>query len=125
MPKTPRPTAARRTSRGWLVCVDNADYPESLDLHKLYRVLPDARAAADGFVRIVDESGEDYLYPEEYFAPVAVTPSTDRKLKDHIKDHIIAALAGRPEGMGVREIARVVKRTTRRKTVGRQIRSDP
>ncbi|HAF21700.1 MAG TPA: hypothetical protein DCK93_02125, partial [Blastocatellia bacterium] len=39
------------------------DYPASLELHKIYRVLPDEDAATDGDIRVVDESGEDYLYP--------------------------------------------------------------
>lgn len=49
------------------VCVNNAEYPASLELHKIYRVLPDTQAELDGDLRIVDESGEDYLYPAEYF----------------------------------------------------------
>ena len=54
----------------FVVCVDNAGYPASLELHKLYRVLPDPSAAEDGDVRVIDESGEDYLYPAEYFVEV-------------------------------------------------------
>lgn len=49
------------------VCVNNSEYPASLELHKIYRVLPDEDAAADGDIRVIDESGEDYLYPSEYF----------------------------------------------------------
>ncbi len=49
------------------VCVDNSEYPASLELHKIYRVLPDEDAAADGDLRVVDESGEDYLYAADYF----------------------------------------------------------
>lgn len=52
------------------VCVNNADYPASLELHKIYRVLPDAKAGADGDVRVIDESGEDYLYPASYFVAI-------------------------------------------------------
>ncbi|MCA1633140.1 MAG: hypothetical protein LC802_05320 [Acidobacteria bacterium] len=52
------------------VCVNNSDYPASLELHKIYRVLPDAEAATDGDLRVVDESGEDYLYPADYFVMV-------------------------------------------------------
>jgi hypothetical protein len=44
------------------VCVDNTDYTASLELHKIYRVLPDRRVEADGDLRVIDESGEDYLY---------------------------------------------------------------
>ena len=49
------------------VCVKNADYPASLELYKIYRLLPDDEAAMDGDVRVIDESGEDYLYPADYF----------------------------------------------------------
>ena len=52
------------------VCVDNSEYPASLELHKIYRVLPDEDAVADGDLRVVDESGEDYLYPADYFVIV-------------------------------------------------------
>lgn len=49
------------------IFVKNSGYSVSLELRKLYPVIPDPSAAAHGQVRIVDESGEDYLYPEEYF----------------------------------------------------------
>jgi len=49
------------------VYIDNSDYPASLELHKFYRVLPDEDAAADDDLRIVDESGEDYLYSAKRF----------------------------------------------------------
>ncbi len=49
------------------VCIDNSEYPVSLELHKIYQVLPDDDAALDGDIRVIDESGEDYLYPADYF----------------------------------------------------------
>lgn len=49
------------------ICIENTGYPASLELFKVYRVLPDEEAAADGDVRVIDESGEDYLYPTEWF----------------------------------------------------------
>jgi len=49
------------------VCIGNEDYEASLELHKIYRVIPDEDAAADGDVRVIDESGEDYLYPADWF----------------------------------------------------------
>lgn len=58
----------RRAAARFVVCIENAGYPASLELHKIYRAVPDADAAHDGDVRIVDESGEDYLYPSEWFA---------------------------------------------------------
>ena len=54
------------------ICVENSEYPASLELHKLYRVVPDEDAGRDGDVRIIDESGEDYLYPAEYFVVIKV-----------------------------------------------------
>ena len=58
----------RRPAPRFVVCINNTGYPASLELHKIYRVLADATAARDGDVRIVDESGEDYLYPADWFA---------------------------------------------------------
>ncbi|NES06933.1 MAG: hypothetical protein F6K22_31440 [Okeania sp. SIO2F4] len=49
------------------VCINNKDYPASLELHKIYVVLTDEDARKDGDLRIVDESREDYLYPADYF----------------------------------------------------------
>jgi hypothetical protein len=50
----------------YVLCVRNDDC-EDLEVRKIYKVLPDERASQDGCLRIVDESGEDYLYPESYF----------------------------------------------------------
>jgi hypothetical protein len=63
------------------ICINNSEYPASLELHKVYRVLPDKEAERDGDVRIIDESGEDYLFPADYFELVALTPHTVRALK--------------------------------------------
>ncbi len=60
----------RRSAQRFVVCVENSEYPASLELHKIYRVLPDDDAAKDGDLRIVDESGEDYLYPAGWFVPI-------------------------------------------------------
>ena len=57
-------------SRQYVVCIDNSDYLVSLDLHKIYEVLPDERAAEDDCLRVIDESGEDYLYSSTRFVPV-------------------------------------------------------
>jgi hypothetical protein len=62
------------------ICVENAEYSASLEVHKIYRVLPDDDAAEDGDVRIIDESGEDYLYPAEYFVVIEVSRQTARTL---------------------------------------------
>ena len=59
--------AAAKTS---VVCLDNQGYEVSLECRKLYQVLADRQAAKHRQVRVVDESGEDYLYPESLFASI-------------------------------------------------------
>jgi len=66
----------------YVVCLDNREYAASLELHKIYRVLPDPDAEADGDIRIVDESGEGYLYPACRFSPIAV-PAAVRESLSH------------------------------------------
>jgi len=61
-------------------CIDNADYQASLIPGKVYRILPDPVAAKDDLVRIVDESGEDYLYDKGYFLFVDFPPSVTKKI---------------------------------------------
>jgi hypothetical protein len=58
--------------RQYAVCISNVGYEASLEVNKLYAVIPDERAAADGLVRVIDEDGEDYLYPEAWFVAVEV-----------------------------------------------------
>ena len=53
----------------FVVCVNNKDYAASLDLRKPYQVVADDTAAKLHQIRVIDESGEDYLYPAEYFVP--------------------------------------------------------
>ena len=62
-----------------VVCVDNDGYAVSLEKRKIYVALRDTAAEKHGMLRIVDESGEDYLYPKTLFAPVDV-PSTTESL---------------------------------------------
>jgi hypothetical protein len=56
-----------RPAPRFAVCIDNTRYPASLERRKLYQVLPDAEAEAHDQLRVVDESGEDYLYPAGFF----------------------------------------------------------
>ena len=60
----------------FVLCVTAGDYPVSLEARKVYRTLPDAMAESRGMVRVVDESGEDYLYPHDLFVPVELTAPT-------------------------------------------------
>ncbi|HEX5134172.1 MAG TPA: hypothetical protein VFW81_02170 [Thermoanaerobaculia bacterium] len=59
-------------STEFVLCVKDGRYPESLEVRKVYRVLPDTDALSHGLIRVVDESGEDYLYPEDLFVPIEV-----------------------------------------------------
>ena len=54
----------------FLICIRNDGYAASLEPRKIYRALIDDSASARRFVRVIDESGEDYLYPEDYFVPI-------------------------------------------------------
>ena len=65
-------TKSGKTKSEFVVCVDNSDYAASLELHKIYRSIPDPKAEADGDIRILDESGEDYLYSQDRFVPIEV-----------------------------------------------------
>ena len=62
------------------VCVDNSDYPASLELYKIYRVVPNQEAAGEGDLRVIDESGEDYLYPAGYFVAIELPKKVEQKL---------------------------------------------
>lgn len=62
------------------VCVNNSEYPASLELHKIYRVIPDEDAASEGDMRVIDESGEDYLYPTEWFVLVELPEAVEQSV---------------------------------------------
>lgn len=56
-----------KSARRLVICLDNSGYEVSLERRKIYVAMPDAKAEKHGQVRVVDESGEDYLYPEDIF----------------------------------------------------------
>jgi len=64
----------------FVVCINNSDYPASLELHKIYRLLVDKDALEEGDIRIIDESGEDYLFPSSYFVPIQVSQTVEKSL---------------------------------------------
>lgn len=55
------------THSNLVICIDNSEYPASLETRKIYQVVPDEDAEKIGHIRVIDESGEDYLYPESCF----------------------------------------------------------
>jgi len=62
----------------YVVCIENSGYPASLEPKKIYQRLPDAMGEEDGFLRVVDESGEDYLYPARFFVPIAIPAAVEK-----------------------------------------------
>ncbi len=64
----------------FVVCIKNDDCGD-LELRKIYEVLPDEKAAADDYIRVIDESGEDYLYPAIYFYPVRLPQAVKETFK--------------------------------------------
>jgi len=64
--------------RQFVVCVKNKDYPASLELRKLYQVVPDPATAKVQQIRVIDESGEDYLFPEDYFVAIQLPQATEK-----------------------------------------------
>jgi hypothetical protein len=71
----------RASDRKYVVCVRNAGYPASLEKNKIYVALPDEEAARHGQVRVVDESGEDYLYSSERFVAIDVPAAVRASLR--------------------------------------------
>jgi hypothetical protein len=83
--KKPKSSASSREPHGrgrrhYVVCVSNDGYVASLDVRKVYLALGDRSASESGLLRVVDESGEAYLYPRGNFVDLAVTPSLARAL---------------------------------------------
>jgi hypothetical protein len=68
------------SDKQFAVCVDNKDYPAALEVRKVYQVLPDPAATSRSYLRVIDESGEDYLYPKRMFLQVKVRPEARAKL---------------------------------------------
>jgi len=78
-PRTTKPAVA--ATQHFAICVRNDGYPASLELRKLYPVLPDAFADDHDMIRVVDESGEDYLFPDAYFVRVELPRVIERALE--------------------------------------------
>ena len=69
----------KRNKKKFVICVRN-EGAEDIEISKVYRILPDARAAKDKYIRVIDESGEDYLYPTDYFVPLELPREAERAL---------------------------------------------
>ena len=71
-----------RSTKSYVLCVRNDGYPASLLVRRLYEFVPDRNAASHGLIRVVDESGEDYLYPEKFFVSIALPRPVTRAMRD-------------------------------------------
>jgi hypothetical protein len=67
-----------KSVRRLVICLDNSGYEVSLERRKIYVALPDASAEKHGQLRVIDESGDDYLYPAELFVPVDLPAAVRR-----------------------------------------------
>lgn len=65
--------------RKFVICVRNSD-ADDLEIRKIYQVIPDEAASTDGLLRIVDESGEDYLYPSDLFIQIELPQAIEKAL---------------------------------------------
>ncbi|MEO8433397.1 MAG: hypothetical protein ABI596_00755 [Pyrinomonadaceae bacterium] len=72
--------AAKHSIESYVLCIDNGGYPESLEVRKIYPVLLDKVAESRKHIRVIDETGEDYLYPSKCFVPIEVPPEAAKVL---------------------------------------------
>lgn len=73
----------RISKKRFAICITDSE--PDLELRKVYQVLPDELAAKDDYIRVIDESGEDYLYPASYFVFVEMPQPAERALKAALK----------------------------------------
>ena len=66
----------------FVICINNGEYAGTLELRKVYEVLEDDAAAKRNYIRVIDESGEDYLYPQSWFVPVTLPANVEELLHD-------------------------------------------
>ena len=71
---------AECTEARFAICIDNTGYPDDLKVRTVYQVLPDESAVRRNYVRVVDETGEDYLYPAELFVMIDVPMEAQKAL---------------------------------------------
>jgi len=69
-----------KSNAQFAVCVSNKGYAASLEVRKIYRLIPDKAGARRGLVRVIDKMGEDYLFPEEYFVSLRLPQAAERAM---------------------------------------------
>jgi hypothetical protein len=71
---------AESTKSRFAVCIDNSAYPDDLKVRTIYQVLPDESAPRSNYLRVIDETGKDYLYPAHLFVPIEVPLEAQKAL---------------------------------------------
>ncbi len=71
---------AENSQPRFVICLSNSGYEDDLKVRTVYRVLPDESAARSNYLRVIDETGEDYLYPAEYFVFIDILPEVAEAL---------------------------------------------
>lgn len=69
---------SKHTPSSYVLCIDDGGYPESLEIFKVYVALEDRLATERNHIRVIDDTGEDYLYPVDLFVPIEVPPEAAR-----------------------------------------------
>ncbi len=72
---------SRKKNQLFAICVNNSGYPASLELYKVYRVLSDEVAEVEGDMRVIDESGEDYIYPADRFVLIDLPQKVIKRMQ--------------------------------------------
>ncbi len=70
------------SAKHFAICIHNGEYAGTLELRKVYEVLEDSSAERRNYTRVIDESGEDYLYPKSWFVPVTVPENVEQVLHE-------------------------------------------
>ena len=83
----------QQSSQSFALCVEDGGM-EDLEARKLYQILPDREAAREGYIRVVDESGEDYIYPSGLFVPLRLPAAVARRLRGPVRPRSSEAARG-------------------------------
>lgn len=73
--------SSRANPHRFVVCIHNEGYGASLEMRKIYRTVADPESSQSGLTRVIDESGEDYLYPASWFEPINLSPQLQSALE--------------------------------------------
>jgi hypothetical protein len=79
-PRGKQALSNRRRTRGFVLCTRDEGYEVSLELRKICQAIPDTGAARHHLLRVIDESGDDYLYPQDFFLPIELPKAVERAL---------------------------------------------